>query len=277
MKKFMLVIDPQNDFLDIPDDQLQKNADGSLLKPALPVTGAADDMNRLAKFVEKNAKFFERMYVTLDSHHGVHIAHPCWWRKSDGTPANPFSVITTDGIQSGEFTPSISPDYSKKYIKDLEDQGEFPHIIWPPHCLIASWGHNVYTPLFNALQTWHLQHKTAINFVTKGSHQATEHFGALRANIPFPNDSSTQLNVAFIQSLTECDELYLAGEARDYCVANTLNQMIQDCPDLVKKMVILTDAMSNVGGDAAHFAKVDAIFDKAKQLGCRFATTNDIV
>ena len=48
----LLIIDPQNDFCDIPERELPVSQ-GYRTKPALPVTGADADMKRLAKLIER--------------------------------------------------------------------------------------------------------------------------------------------------------------------------------------------------------------------------------
>ena len=67
-KVHLVIIDPQNDFMDSPQS-------------ALPVAGANADMDRLAEFIRTNGKKLEDIHVTLDSHQVVDIAHPAWWRK----------------------------------------------------------------------------------------------------------------------------------------------------------------------------------------------------
>jgi nicotinic acid phosphoribosyltransferase len=57
----LVVIDPQNDFCDLPG-------------AALPVTGANADMERLAKFITRAGKKLEDIHVTLDSHRFIDIA-----------------------------------------------------------------------------------------------------------------------------------------------------------------------------------------------------------
>ena len=55
-KAHLLLIDPQNDFMDIQG-------------ATLPVTGANDDMKRVAAFIDRlGSKLFD-IHVTLDSHH----------------------------------------------------------------------------------------------------------------------------------------------------------------------------------------------------------------
>ena len=81
-KVHLLVIDPQNDFCDIPvaEQPADTSAAGSKkLAPALPVTGADQDMKRLAAFIDRAGDKLFDIHVTLDSHNPIDIAHPTWW------------------------------------------------------------------------------------------------------------------------------------------------------------------------------------------------------
>ena len=72
----LLVIDPQNDFMDV---------DGA----ALPVPGASADMARLAGFVDTMAAQIDDIVVTLDSHASVGIERTSFWLDGQGAPVAP--------------------------------------------------------------------------------------------------------------------------------------------------------------------------------------------
>lgn len=73
----LLIIDPQNDFCDLPAQYLPVDPlTGQAVAPALPVPGAHADMQRLARFVDATAPALSAVTVTLDSHHRLDIAHP---------------------------------------------------------------------------------------------------------------------------------------------------------------------------------------------------------
>ncbi len=77
----LLVIDPQNDFCDLPADWLPPALPGMApTAPALPVAGAHADMQRLAAFVDAAAPCIDAVTVTLDSHQRRDIAHPTFWQ-----------------------------------------------------------------------------------------------------------------------------------------------------------------------------------------------------
>ena len=91
----LLVIDPQNDFMDI---------DGA----ALPVPGAGADMGRLAGFIDTLQAQIDDIVVTLDSHPGVGIERTTFWSTGSGGPVAAFTPITAAATATANF-PSASP------------------------------------------------------------------------------------------------------------------------------------------------------------------------
>lgn len=236
LKIHLLVIDPQNDFMDQPNS-------------ALPVPGATDDMKRLASFIRINGKKFADIHVTLDSHQVVDIAHPVWWVNSKGQAPGAFTLISADDIEAGIWTPRDPSvrQRSLEYTRSLEKTGKFLLYIWPPHCLIGTWGHSVQEDLMKSLLEWQSDHYAMVDFVTKGTNPYTEHYGGLLAEVPDSQDPSTQLNTHLLQTLQEADIILIAGEALSHCVKETLNQIADNIgPEHVKKIQILTDCTSPV-------------------------------
>ncbi|MCA9357081.1 hypothetical protein KC872_02630 [Candidatus Kaiserbacteria bacterium] len=232
----LLIIDPQNDFMDI------KGA-------ALPVAGANDDMNRLATMLDRVGQKLQKVHVTMDSHQLVDIAHPAFWRDANGVSPNPMTMISFASIKDGTWSPRRPElrDYVLDYAQKLEANGKYQIMVWPPHCLIGSWGHNVQTNLAAALDRWCIQRVRNIDFVTKGTNVLTEHYGALLAEVPIAKDPSTQLNGRFLSMLQQADLVVVAGEASSHCVKATVEQVAENIgSEHVKKFQLLTDCMSPV-------------------------------
>src|SRR5688572_11241537 len=102
----LLVIDPQNDFCDLPADWRDTDpATGAPLQPALPVAGAHADMLRLADLIRKGADGLDGITVTLDSHHRFDIAHPTFWQARGGGAVSPFTPITAAQVRAGDYRP----------------------------------------------------------------------------------------------------------------------------------------------------------------------------
>ena len=233
----LLVIDPQNDFCD-------KN--GSLY-----VNGADDDMDRLAVMVERMRTRLSAIHVTLDSHRKVDISHPIWFRDGAGKNPPPLTVISADDLRKGTWTTTQPSAYPRTlaYLEALAAGGRYPHVVWPYHCLIGDEGHNVWPRLAETIHAWEDRFAMA-DFVTKGSNPWTEHFSAVQAEVPDPSDPTTQVNTDLIHTLEEADVILLAGEALSHCLANTVRDVADKFadPTYVRKLVLLTDASSNVPG-----------------------------
>lgn len=265
-KNALLIIDTQFDFC---------NPNGTLFVP-----GSPEDNQRLAKFILNNVDEIDYMATTLDSHHLNDIAHPSFWKDKNGNNPTAFSVISAQDVRSGIWTPRFyAPQVILKYLDALEAQGEFPHVIWPTHCLIGSKGHAIDDVVFDAIKAYEYKGKSC-QFVTKGTHPLTEHFGAFRAQVPIPGVSSTDVNMDLLKTLAEYENIYLAGQAKSHCVANTLKQALQYVPDLAKKFIILEDCMSNVPGgpvpsnpSLTFEVLAQPIYDDARKAGVRFSTS----
>lgn len=254
-KNALVIIDCQNDFTDP--------------KGALFVPGAVEDNQRLSQWIISEKSGLDYVCVTLDSHQPNDIAHPNFWQDSQGNFPAPFTSITSDDVKSGKWTPRFAPQVSLRYLEQLEANGEYPHTIWPAHCLIGSWGYALDSQVFNAINTWTLDGKFYA-VVPKGTNPFTEHFGAFRAQVPIPGSPETQANIDLLKTLQEYQTVYIAGQAKSHCVANSLKQALEIAPDLANRIVILEDCMSNVPG-FEHIA--DGIYADAKARGVRFSTT----
>lgn len=253
LKTHLVIIDPQNDFMDIKHDGSgwvgAAMPDGTLFRSTLPVPGALEDMRRVAKMVERIGKRIDDIHVTLDSHRVIDVAHPRFWRSADGQTPAPFTMISQDQVKTGMWAPRRM-EYRQRmidYTGALEAAGKFTLMIWPEHCLIGSWGHNIVDVLRDELVQWERDNFATIDFVTKGTNTFTEHYGALMAEVPDPQDPSTQLNGQFISVLQDADIIGIAGEASSHCVATTIQQIVDNIGEQhLSKIHLLTDCMSPV-------------------------------
>jgi nicotinamidase-related amidase len=224
----------------------------NLVKPgALFVPGADADMIRLADFIDRTRRKLYDIHITLDSHHTVDVAHPIFLLDSSGKHPDPFTIVSASDITKGSFR-TTNPDWMprfKKYVNKLEENGRYPLCIWPPHCLIGSFGYGVYPRVFEALVAWEEERFAVVDKVTKGSNYFTEHYSAVQADVPDDNDPDTQLNQKLIQTLEDADIIILAGEARSHCLANTVRDIADNFgKDSIEKMHLLEDCTSDVPG-----------------------------
>ena len=122
----ILIIDPQNDFCDLPDSHRPAHPmTGVAASPALPVAGAHADMQRLAGLIRAGGAGLTDIAVTLDSHHRLDIAHPTFWQRREAlgfSPVSPFTPITAQQVRSGEYQPRDSRALPRTlaYLDELE-------------------------------------------------------------------------------------------------------------------------------------------------------------
>ena len=261
MKKVcLLIIDPQFDFCD---------PTGKLFVP-----GADLDMVRLSKFIEKNYMRLDDIQLTLDSHHRVHIAHAISWLDEHGKHPASYTVITAADVDAGKYKATY-PAFQDKYVNyvhQLEANGRYVLCIWPEHCLIGSVGATIYSPIFEAVSIWEGQYAQA-GKTTKGSNLFTEHYSAVKADVIDNTDVYTKLNTKLTGILKTYDDILVGGEARNFCLANTVKDISEDFgDDNVKKLIILEDATSPVQGNDALNTQFTE-FCNNKHI--RFSTTKD--
>lgn len=247
IREDLLVIDPQIDFC-------RPNG-------ALYVNGADKDMERLAAFVKNRKREIFGIHVTMDCHQPFDISHPVFWIDEMGQNPKPFTPISLDDVKNGVYKPALlkirlsngqefnTLEYCLDYEQKLKDNGRYVHMIWPPHCLIGSEGNAIMPSFYEALTEWtNLRAGRMIDFVTKGSNLFTEHYSAVQADVPMPSDPSTQLNTQLINLLKTSDKIWLAGEALDYCLANTVRDIANNFgEENIKKFILLIDCTSEVG------------------------------
>ena len=236
MNLHFLIIDPQNDFAD---------PRGSLFVP-----GADKDLERLAMMLKRHLTQVSAIHVTLDTHHWVDIAHPIFWQDNQGKSPQPFTVITEEAVLTGQWR-TRQPHYQDRaieYIKALKINDRYQLTIWPPHCLIGKPGHNVVTPLAEILTEWENTF-AMVDYAMKGLNCWTEHYSALKAEVPDLNDPSTLLNTKLINELKSADLVACSGQALSHCVANTLRDLAANLePADISKLVLITDTTSPVPG-----------------------------
>ena len=279
-RSVLLLIDPQNDFCDLP-----ATASGT---PALPVAGADADMRRVADLIERGGAGLDDIVITLDSHHRVDIAHPTFWRTGDGAAVAPFTAITAAQVRAGEFVPAAAVQGRQgggpadatvlprvlAYLDALEAQGRYSLMVWPVHCEIGSWGHNVHSAVRAAYNQWEDRRLRQVLKVSKGDNPWTEHYSALQAEVPDADDAATWLNRSLLARLDAFDTIWIAGEASSHCVKATVEHLADHLPSLLPsghlgKLVLLTDGMSPVGGFEAQAADFMA---RMRERGARTAT-----
>jgi len=237
----------------------------------LKVDGAVNDMKRIAGLIEKHLKEIEEIHVTMDSHTRFDIAHPLFWKDEQGNHPPPFTRISLEDVENRKWVPVGTKQYKRvrTYIKELERRGRYQHTIWPEHCLIGSTGQSLDPTVLEAIHKWEALPAKA-HYIVKGVNPFTEHYSAVAAEVPDPEDVTTQVNIDFLQMLERADVILVGGEASSHCVLSTVTDILDNAGTYASKVVLLLDAMSPVPGCEKNAEK---FFLDAHKRGVRLATT----
>lgn len=253
----LLIVDPQNDFMDIAD-------------AALPVPGAAADMERLALWLDMAGERVASIAVTLDSHANVGIERTSFWVDAHADAVAPFTTVTAADVRSGRFKARHAQYQGEAlaYLDALEAGGRHQLIVWPVHCVTATWGHCIYAPIARSIAAWEKATGGTCLKVLKGQHPLTEQYSAFRAEVPRPDDSATQLNSDLLRRLGRGDgALLVAGEAQSHCVAASVQDMMAHLSAArLAQTILLSDCMSPVRGFEPDAAQ---LMDQALAAGLR--------
>lgn len=274
----LLIIDPQNDFCDLPQEYLPSSAGaGAAVAPALPVPGAHADMLRLADVINRGSGGLSGISVTLDSHHRIDVAHPTFWMDGAKGPVNPFTQITKADVVQGKYAPRDGAALPRvmAYLDALESAGRYNLMVWPTHCEMGSWGHNVHADVRAAYNRWEESTLGIVTKISKGTNPFTEHYSAIQAEVPDEADDSTQMNYEFIDMLSGADQVYITGEAGSHCVKATTEHIVDNWDQSqLDKLVLVTDCMSSVTGFDQQY---EHFIHTMRERGVQIAQASDVV
>ncbi len=271
----LVVIDPQNDFCDLPEDFRPEIA-GKRLTPALPVAGAHADMLRTAALIDHLGDSLAEISITLDSHQHIDIGHPTFWKQADGSAVAPYTQISAADVRGGRYLPRITGAFPRvlAYLEALEAAGRYAHMVWPVHCEIGTWGHNVHPALLAACNRWEEATLATVTKVVKGTNPWTEHYSAIHAEVPDPADPATGVNATFIARLREAGRVLIAGEAGSHCVKATTEHIVEQLGAAnAGKLTLLTDCMSPVAGFEQQY---EAFIADMRARGVRTANSVEL-
>lgn len=230
-----LGIDYQQDFMD----------NGSL-----GVSGAHGDIERATKFIYDNMDKISNIAVSIDTHTPHQIFHPCWWIDENGNNPAPYTVITLADLDAGKWLPVIYPKESREYVKHLEQDGKKQLCIWSYHCIQGTTGCALENQFANMIYFHSVAKKTVTRRIVKGTDPLSEMYGIIRPEY----DRKNFVNIQLLNDLEAYDKIVIAGEARDYCVYESLKQILEyykNRTDILSKIYVLEDCMSAIGDSTA--------------------------
>lgn len=236
-KILLWLIDEQFDFVD---------PRGSLYVP-----GAEEDMKRLLRWFKKSSPKITKVASSLDTHYLIQIFFKTWWINSNGEHPEPYTVITSDDVKTGKWSPIYAPKTSLEYLQKLETKGKKNLIIWPFHCLDGTPGRSLVPELFTALQEHSLLRNTEPYFLVKGTIPTTEFYSVLEPEVEEPRHPQGSLNTDFLDFVGKYDKIIITGQAKSHCVMETMNSVMnffQGDQNTIKKIFFLEDCTSSIPG-----------------------------
>lgn len=233
-KVLFLAIDVQQDFMD---------------NGALGVPGAHGDVERMTHFIYDNMDKITNIAVSIDTHTPHQIFHPCWWIDEDGNNPGPATPITLADLDSGKWRAVINPSKSRDYVEHLEKDGKKTLVVWPYHCIQGTTGCALENQFANMVYFHSVAKKTVVQRLVKGQDPLSEMYGIIKPEY----DTKNYINLDFLNKMESYDKIVISGEARDFCVYESLKQMLAhyvNNTEVLKKVFVLEDCMSAIGAPA---------------------------
>ena len=218
---------------------------------ALCVFGATADIHRMTHFIYENADKISHIALSLDTHTPYQIFHPCWWEDSYGKSPEPFTTITFADVESGKWRPRHEPQASSEYLRYLENAGMKKLCIWPYHCIQGTTGAALENQFANMVYFHTIARDSHVKTLVKGTQCQTEFYGIIR---PEHDPENKYINMDILNDIENSDKVIIAGEAMDYCVYESLRQILdyfKDREDIAAKIYVLADCMSSIQDRAA--------------------------
>lgn len=274
-----LLVDQQNCFAG--------NRDGSPYDrrwSTLPVRGSVGNFKRSAEVINYNRRKIGRIWRTGDAHPLLHIGHGAAWMNPEGISPAPFTMITAAQIERGEW---IARDPSRRawflaYARQLEKQGRKPLIIWPEHGLVGTPGQNFFPDVDEAVRAWEVEMQISAFTLWKGVNRNVEMYSPFHAEVPDPEDPTTNLNTIVLDDIDAAPGIkLLAGDALSHCNGDAMLDIAHYLPrNRLRNYYVLTDCTSPIdavpgGPDFPAIGR--AILAELESLGMNLTTSEEFL
>lgn len=262
----LILVDAQVDFI---------HTDGSLSVP-----GAVADTRRTAEWLLRNTGQITTIVASLDTHVPVQIFYPTWWVDASGRHPTPFTPISAAEVEQGAWQPTVEPDWSRQYVRRLEEQAKKTLMIWPYHTMIGTPGHAITPALYETIAYHSAARATQPVFLAKGSIAKTEHYSILEPEVKVPEEPLGTLNTPLLEMLSTYDLIYVAGQAKSHCVLETVTSLYRyfadHAPEKITRWRFLEDCTSSVAHPEIDFdALAKRELEKLRAQGMRMVKSTE--
>ena len=253
LKRLFLGIDIQKDFTEVG--------------APLYVNGANNALERINSWIRINADLLTEIMLSQDDHYTTQIGMPHAWNDERGHIVDPFTKISSNEVRSGKYKPVyLDKDYVIKYLETIEAKGA-EHTIWPEHCIHGTPGQQFPDVIIDALTFWGEKNNKHYETWCKGATDNAEMYSVFSyAN----EDKPTGVGIHRLDRIAAgiYDVIYVAGFAKDICVAESVKDLIKD-GRFEGKLVFCDFGMSAINTLSTNLAVYE---DAVKNHGAKILT-----
>jgi nicotinamidase-related amidase len=280
----LLVVDAQNTFCTPGFELFVGGRSG---------TGAPDDSRRLCAFLYRNLGAITQSAVTLDTHQAFQIFHAPFLVDGDGRHPDPYTLVTPEDVASGRWrvdadtaeivglTTEVANAHLAAYVEALATGGKYDLTIWPFHAMLGGIGHAIVSAVEEALFFHAIARRSQTRFEIKGRHALTEHYSVLGPEVlrGSRGEPLGERNSALIEYLLGFDAVIVAGQAKSHCVAWTVEDLLEDAPEIASRLYLLEDCTSPVvvPGAVDYTDDADAAFARFAEAGAHVVRSTESI
>lgn len=244
-------------------------------------TGALEDNRRLCAFLYRNLGAITQTVVTLDTHQAFQLFHAPFLVDSEGRHPAPYTLVIPEDVASGRWHIDAdaaevaglerADEHLATYVKALAVGGKYDLTIWPFHAMLGGIGHALVSAVEEALFFHAIARRSQTRFEIKGRNPLTEHYSVLGPEVLRGSHGELlgERNTALIEFLLGFDAVIVAGQAKSHCVAWTVDDLLNDSPDIAARLYLLEDCTSPVvvPGTVDYTDDADAAFGRFAEAG----------
>lgn len=254
-------------------------------------TGAVDDSKRLCSFLYRNLGAITEIVVTLDTHQAFQIFHAPFLVDEEGRHPDPYTLVTEGDVASGrwrvdadaaaalEIEPELAREHLRAYVASLAAGGKYELTVWPFHAMLGGLGYALVSALEEAFFFHAIVRRAPTRFEVKGRNAFTEHYSVLGPEVLRGSRGEVlgERNTALVEHLLEFDAVLVAGQAKSHCVAWTVENLLDDAPEIAERLYLLEDCTSPVvvPGAIDYTENADRAFAAFAKRGVHIVRSTD--
>jgi nicotinamidase-related amidase len=156
--------------------------------------------------------------------------------------------VDPDAAEIAGLSPEQAGEHLRTYVEALAAGGKYDLTIWPFHAMLGGIGHALVSAVEEALFIHAIARRSQTRFEIKGRNPLTEHYSVLGPEVlrGRRREPLGERNSALMEHLLGFDAVIVAGQAKSHCVAWTLEDLLDDAPEIASRLYLLEDCSSPV-------------------------------